>query len=68
VCNCERKDWRTGDVIAVSFFGSVLSAWRRQFPRRAPGNSVRILLVVLSKPSVRMPRTRYAGSRWDAAR
>src|SRR6266436_8349677 len=50
--------------MATSFFGSLMSAWRRQLPRRAPGNSVRILLVVLSKPSVRMPRTRYAGSCW----
>ena len=56
------------DAIAVSFFGSLLSAWRRQLPRRAPGKSVRILLTVLSKPSVRMPRTRYDGSCWDAAR
>lgn len=44
-----------------------MSAWRRQFPRRAPGKSVRLLLVVLSKPSVRMPRTRYDGSGWSAA-
>ena len=45
-----------------------MSAWRRQVPRRAPGNNVRILLVVLSKPSVRMPRTRYEGSCWHAPR
>src|SRR6266446_4014530 len=68
VWNWERKAWRTGDAIAVSFFGSLLSAWRRQLPRRAPGHSVRILLVVLSKPSVSTPRTRYKGSCWDAAR
>jgi hypothetical protein len=35
--------------------------------RRAPGPSVRLLLVVLSKPSLRMPRTRYDGSCWRAA-
>jgi hypothetical protein len=44
--------------MAVSVAGSLLMAWRRQLPRRAPGNSVRILLVVLSKPSVSIPRTR----------
>jgi hypothetical protein len=44
--------------MVISFFGSLVSAWRRQLPRRALGNSVRILLVVLSKPSVRIPRTR----------
>jgi hypothetical protein len=32
---------RTEDGIAVSFPGSLLSAWRRQLPRRAPGKSVR---------------------------
>ena len=31
---------RTGDAIAASFFGILLMAWRRQLPRRAPGNSV----------------------------
>src|SRR5437870_13655469 len=41
---------------------SLLSAWRRQVPRRTPGKSVRMLLTVLSKPSVRIPRTRYDGS------
>ena len=46
---------RTGDAIAASFFGSLRSAWRRQLPTRTPGNSVRILLVVLSKPSVSIP-------------
>ena len=67
VWNWERKALRTGDAIATSLAGSLLIAWRRQLPRRAPGNSVRILLVVLSKPSVRMPRTRYDGSCWSAA-
>ena len=43
--NCERKALRTGDAIATSLVGSLLSAWRRQLPRRAPGNNVRILLV-----------------------
>src|SRR5262249_18296281 len=58
VWNCERKALRTGDAIATSLAGSLLIAWRRQLPRRAPGNSVRMLLTVLSNPSVRMPRTR----------
>jgi hypothetical protein len=53
--------------MAASFPGSLVIAWRRQVPRRAPGNRVRILLVVLSKPSVRIPRTRYEGSCWTAA-
>jgi hypothetical protein len=44
--------------MATSFCGSLRSAWRRQVPRRAPENNVRMLLTVLSKPSVRMPRTR----------
>jgi hypothetical protein len=35
-------------------------------PRRAPGNRVRILLTVLSKPSVRAPFTWYEGS-WSRA-
>ena len=48
--------------MATSFFGSLLSAWRKQVPKRAPGKSVHILLTVLSKPSVRIPRTRYDGS------
>ena len=43
-----------------------MSAWRRQWPRRAPGHSVRLRLVVLSKPSVRMPRTREAGACGEA--
>ena len=34
----------------------------KQNPRRAPGNRVRILLTVLSKPSVRAPFTWYEGS------
>src|SRR2546429_8005328 len=62
------KALRTGEAIAVSFFGSLVSAWRRQLPKRAPGKSVCRLLVVLSKPSVSMPRTRYDGSCWDAVR
>src|SRR5215470_394158 len=66
VWNWERTALRTGEVMAASFFGSLLSAWRRQLPTRTPGKSVRILLVVLSKPSVRPPRTRYDGSCWDA--
>src|SRR4029450_3403160 len=68
VWNLERKALRTGDAMAMSLLGSLLIAWRRQLPRRAPGNNVRILLVVLSKPSVRMPRTRYDGPCWGAAR
>ena len=56
--NCERNTLRTGEAMAMSFFGSLLTAWRRQLPKRAPGNRVRILLVVLSKPSVSTPRTR----------
>src|SRR2546425_9441757 len=67
VWNWERKALRTGEAMATSVPGSLLIAWRRQLPKRAPGNSVRILLVVLSKPSVRMPRTRYNGSCWSAA-
>jgi hypothetical protein len=59
---------RTGDAMAIKFFGSLRSAWRSQGPRRAPGKSVRSLWVVLSKPAVRTPRTRYDGSCWDAAR
>jgi hypothetical protein len=59
---------RTGDAMATKFFGSLRSAWRSQGPRRAPGKSVRSLWVVLSKPAVRTPRTRYDGSCWDAAR
>jgi hypothetical protein len=30
--------------MAVSFLGSVFSAWRRQLPRRAPGKNMRTLL------------------------
>ena len=41
--------------MATSFFGSLLIAWRRQVPIRAPGKSVRRLLVVLSNPSVKPP-------------
>src|SRR5215510_14733224 len=67
VWNCERNVLRTEDGIAVSFPGSLLSAWRKQLPRRTPGNSVRRLLVVLSKPSVRTPLTRYDGSCCEAA-
>src|SRR6266566_3180822 len=67
VWNWERKALRTGEAMATSLPGILLIAWRRQLPKRAPGNSVRILLVVLSKPSVRMPRTRYNGSCWSAA-
>jgi len=48
--------------MATSFFGSLLTAWRKEFPRRTSGKSVRTLVIVLSKPSVRMSRTRYAGS------
>jgi hypothetical protein len=55
VWNFERKALRTGVVMEVSFPGSLLIAWRRQLPKRAPGKSVRILFVVLSKPSVRIP-------------
>jgi hypothetical protein len=50
-----RNALRTGDAMATSFFGSLISAWRRQMPTRTPGKSVCILLVVLSKPSVRTP-------------
>ena len=53
--------------MATTFFGSLMRAWRRRKPRRVPGNSVRRLFVVLSKPSVRMPRTQYDGSCWHAA-
>jgi hypothetical protein len=60
--NCERNPLRTVADRPISLLGSLLSAWRRQKPRRAPGNSVRILLVVLSKPSVRAPCTWYDGS------
>ena len=48
--------------MAVSFFGSLFSAWRRQLPSRAPGKSARMLLLVLSKPSMSTPLTRYDGS------
>ena len=68
VWNWERKALRIGDAMATSFFGSLLSAWRKQLPTRTPGKSVRILLVVLSKPSVRAPLTWYDGSCWDAVR
>src|SRR5262249_40795575 len=47
-----------GHAIATRCFGSLRSAWGRQQPKHAPGNSVRILFVVLSKPSVSTPRTR----------
>jgi hypothetical protein len=43
VWNWERKAWRTGDAMAMSLLGSLLSAWRRQLPTRAPGNRVRML-------------------------
>jgi hypothetical protein len=66
VWNCERKAWRTGDAMAISFFGSLVMAWRRQLPRRAPGYNVRILLIVLSKPSVSTLWTRYDGSCWNS--
>src|SRR5439155_24148796 len=39
------KALRTGEAMAASFPGSLLSAWRRQWPRRAPEKSVRMLLV-----------------------
>ena len=65
---CERQALRTGDAMAASCFGSLMSAWRRQLPRRAPGQSGGMLWVVLSKPAVRMPRTRSAGSSCEAAR
>jgi hypothetical protein len=67
VRNCERNAWRTEDAMAASFPGSLLIAWRRQLPRRAPGHRGRRLLVVLSKPSVRIPWTRDEGSCWTAA-
>ena len=54
---------RTGEAIAASFFGSLKSAWRKQVPKRAP-EQVRRLLVVLSKPSVRVPLTRNEGTCW----
>ena len=60
-----RSAWRTGDAIAASCFGSLRSAWRQQVPRRVPGNNVRRLWLVLSKPSVRIPLTRYDGSCWE---
>ena len=56
-----------GEAMATSFFGSLRNAWRRQVPTRTPGKSVRRLLVVLSKPSVRTPLTRYDGS-WSMPR
>jgi hypothetical protein len=62
VGHCVRKALRTGDARAARVFGSVVNAWRRQWPRRAPGPSGRMLLMGLSKPSVRIPRTRYEGS------
>src|SRR4029453_2340260 len=62
VWNVERNPWRTVADRPISLSGSLLRAWRRQKPRRALGNSVRILLTVLSKPSVRAPFTRYDGS------
>jgi hypothetical protein len=60
--------WRTPDVMAVRFPGSFWMAWRRQWPRHARGPSVRLLLAVLSKPSIRTPCPRYDGSCWAAAR
>jgi len=53
VWNCERK-LRTGDAMVASLQGAcerVAETGADAFTR----NSVRILLVVLSKPSVRMP-------------
>jgi hypothetical protein len=39
--SAKRRSLRTGDAVATSFFGSLMSAWRRQVPKRAPGKSVR---------------------------
>jgi hypothetical protein len=75
-CRCRTRYHRAGngegglcagrDGMAGRFPGRLLRAWRRQEPKRAPGTSVRLLLVVLSHPSLRMPRTREAGSGWAA--
>jgi hypothetical protein len=57
VWNCVRSALQTGDALATSCFGNLVRAWRRQLPKRAPGKRGRILVVVLSQPSVSMPRT-----------
>src|SRR4029453_13680527 len=62
VWNVERNPWRTVADRPISLSGSVLSAWGGQKHRGPLGKNVRILLPVLSKPSVRAPCTRYDGS------
>lgn len=64
---CARHVVRTADGSAVRGPGRVWSAWRRQGPRRAPGQSGRRLPVVRSTPALRRPRTRYDGSCGSAA-
>ena len=64
----ERQALGAGAPRATRWGGSWWSAWRRQGPRRAPGHSVRLLLGVLAKPAISIPRTREVGACWPAAR
>ena len=64
----ERQALGAGAPSATRWGGSWWSAWRRQVPRRAPGHSVRLLLGVLAKPAISIPRTREGGACWPAAR
>jgi len=63
-----RQPGRTGAARPSNVAGSLWRAGRRPKPTRAVGPSVRLRLVVLSKPSVRAPRTRDAGAGARAAR
>jgi hypothetical protein len=63
-----RQPGRTGAARPSNVAGSLWRAGRRPTPTRAVGPSVRLRLVVLSKPSVRAPRTRDAGAGARAAR